>query len=125
MLLDYADELEADYHQYYNLDIYQMDRAKASRLLFQLPKDCRTYVKIEPSNQWGWEKEMLRHIMLWTHTLVWQNAAPAKKGEIGRWKRQQPELFTPPFMEKPTPRPKEQVVMDLDDMKALLNAPRV
>ena len=124
MLREYADELEADYQQYYNLDIYTAPRDKSARLLFQLPKDCRTYVKIEPSNQWSWDSEMLRHIMLWTHTLVWQKAAPSKKGEVNRWKKSQPELFYPPFMEKPDSKPKDQVTMDIDDLKDMLTKPR-
>lgn len=123
VLADALDEVEADFHQYYNLDIYLIERDKASRLLFQLPNESRTVIKSNPKAQWTVELELLRHILFSTQMTAWLNMSP-KKGQESQWKKLEPKLFSPEYLDEQE-RPKEQEAMYIDELKEFLNRKRV
>lgn len=117
------DELEADFQQYYNLDISQVPRARAARLLYQLPQNCRTFCKIEPANQWGWREILLNKANYTLELLAWQNTQDATK----KPPRNIPKPFIPDFMrnvDKTRTMSKDSVALDVDDMREFLSRPR-
>ncbi len=64
--MNYHDKLEADFQQYYNLNIeeeIQKDADRVSRLLEQLPQSSRTFVAISPAADWTWDKETQSRIL--------------------------------------------------------------
>lgn len=123
MRQQYFDELEADFQQYYNLDISQVPRQRAARLLFQLPQNCRTFCKIEPANQWGWNEILLNKATYALDILAWQNTQDATK----KPPRNVPKPFMPDFMrnvDKTRAINKDTVLMDVDEMREFLSRPR-
>lgn len=119
MRRDYPDELEADFQQYYGLDIATTPSERAARLLFQLPKTCRTFLKINPQLEWGWTEQLLNECAYALDLLVWTKTEDAMK----KHPTSKPEKFVPPFMPKPK-KDKDSVAMDIDDVKAFLTRPR-
>ena len=87
-----------------------------------MPTDGRTVVAVNPKMQWTMENELLRHILHATETTAWLNMSP-KKGQEASWRRMEPKLFSPSFLEE-NQRPKEQQAMDIDELKDFLNKPR-
>ena len=77
---------------------------RAARLLFQLPRDCRVYTKIDPAVQWGWQEAFLNKTNHLLELLLWQNATPSKKGAQAGHKRKQPKPFVPDFMKAKEPK---------------------
>lgn len=58
--------MEADFQQYYHLEIdkikYQ-DLARVSRLLGQLPPDSRIMTTLNPGKDWNWDRETQSRIL--------------------------------------------------------------
>lgn len=121
MRWQYPDQLEADFQQYYHLDIADVKPARAARLLFQLPQGCRVYAAIEPATQWGFFENFQNRMVFLLETIVWQNGYDPKKKALHKAK--QPKLFVPDFLKRPG-IDKDKVAADIDDIKVLLSRRR-
>lgn len=100
---------------------------RAARLLFQLPRSCRTFVAIEPANQWGWDEVFANKTTYLLELLLWQNGTPNKKGDRARHKASKPKAFVPEFMRGTVEASKINegvTVQTVDDVKSLLALPR-
>lgn len=60
--------LEADFQQYYGIDLIKMLRnggfSRFCRLAINLPQQSRFYVKLYPEVQWTWQEELLSNIFM-------------------------------------------------------------
>lgn len=73
--------------------------------------------------QWGWQEEFLRQILFKVDIVSWQLAKPGERKNMGKWKNAEPKIFEPEFLKK-TKTPKDQVAMDIDQLKEFLAKPR-
>lgn len=55
--------IEADFQQYYNLDIASLKFRRYARLLVNLPIESRFVQKYLPSKDWNWDKEVQSRIL--------------------------------------------------------------
>lgn len=55
--------IEADFQQYYNLDIASLKFCRYARLLMNLPIESRFVQKYLPSKDWDWDKEVQSRIL--------------------------------------------------------------
>ena len=55
--------IEADFQQYYNLDIASLKFRRYARLLVNLPIESRFVQKYLPSKDWDWDKEVQSRIL--------------------------------------------------------------
>lgn len=102
-----------------------MDRRRAARLLFQLPRECRVFTSINPSAQWGWSEVFANKTNHLLELLLWQNAYDPKKKS--QHKANRPKPFIPEFMkpeQPPSEISKEAETMTVDDVKSWLATPR-
>ena len=58
--------IEADFQQYYHLDVATLKFRRYARLLINLPMESRFIQKYSPFKDWNWDKEMQSQIL---HTL--------------------------------------------------------
>lgn len=96
-------------------------------MLFQLPRGCRVFKKLEPATEWGYDEIFLNKIVYLLDTIVWQNGTPTKAGEKAKHKQQQPKLFIPTFMKNKETKDgiaKDTVSLDVDEVKDILSRPR-
>lgn len=104
-----------------------MDKKKAARLLFQLPRECRVFTAVNPAAQWGWAENFANKQVYLLELLAWQNATPNTKAKRAVHMRQKPTLWTPPFMRDKLPQSeinKGSVKRTVDDVKSILALPR-
>ena len=97
--------------------------ARAARLLFQLPRNCRTFCAIQPANQWGWSEMLANKANYILEVLAWQNTKDGHK----KRPTNKPKMFVPDFIKKlERSRNKDPNVEthDIDDIKNILNKPR-
>lgn len=110
------------------MDIAQIDRRRAARLLFQLPRECRVYTAINPAAQWGWNETFANRMNYLLEIIIWQNATPQKKGQMAQHKQRKPKLFMPDFMKRQAAQQsgkgKDTPAMTVDDVKSILALPR-
>ena len=121
---EYFDELEADFQQYYNLNIELVPNKRAARLLFQLPPNCRVFTKIQPAVQWGWSENLANKMVYLLETLVWMKTKDAQK----KMPKNRPRMFRPDFMpplSEPGEIAKDATVHDTDDIAEILARKRV
>lgn len=87
VLNQWPDELEADFHQFFGLDIYELGVAgtettpgvlKVSRLLRQLPDGSRVRAKLSPDEVFDTKEHLLRMIEFDLRSMFW--ALCGKKG---------------------------------------------
>jgi hypothetical protein len=93
-------------------------------LLFQLPRNCRVFTKLQPAVQWGWSEIFANKMVYLLETLVWAKTKDAQK----KLPRHRPRLFAPDFMPQhsaPGEISKGAVVQTTDDVRAILARPRV
>jgi hypothetical protein len=91
--------------------------------MFQLPRQGRLFVKLDPTNQWTWQEVLLNKLNFNVEVLAWQNTKDATK----KPPQNQPKLFVPDFMrsiEGARAISKDAAVQDIDDVKAFLARPR-
>lgn len=96
-------------------------------MLFQLPRECRVFAKVQPATQWGWTENLLNKIEFHLATIAWQNATPSKPGAKAHHKTLQPKLFKPDFMPELNAGndiKRETMAADVDTIKDLLSRPR-
>lgn len=124
MRREHFDELEADFHEHYNLDVALVKTAKAARLMFQLPRSCRVFTVLHPAVQWGWGEVLTNKMVFLLETLVWMKTKDAQK----KMPQNKPKFYVPDFMQAP---PEESAinagkeVHTTDDIRDILSRPRV
>lgn len=124
MRWQHFDELEADFQQYYGLDVALVKPAHAARLLFQLPRNCRVFTAMSPSNQWGWDEILASKTNYLLEMLVWMKTKDAQK----KSPRNRPKPFVPEFMKlpvEPSPINNGAEAHYAEDIAAILAKPRV
>ena len=62
-LAEEFDLVEADFQQYYGLDVEEVDFWRYTRLLFQLPAESRFIRAHNPIKDWTWDKEIQSQIL--------------------------------------------------------------
>lgn len=91
LLRDSHDELEADFRQYYGLNLDDVGSAftfsHAANLAANLPKDSRCLVKIEPDLSWNSETWILRRIDYLLASIAYN---------LGGKSSQKPKILDPP-----------------------------
>lgn len=117
--MEHPDELEADFQQYYGLDIADVLPPRAARLMFQLPRECRVFAKIAPASQWGWNEIMLNKLTYLAELLVWMKTKDATK----KSPRNKPKPFVPDFMDQGKAT-KETDARSVDEIRDILARPR-
>lgn len=55
--------IEADFQQYYNLDVSEISFSRYARLLSQLPIESRYIQKYNSLKDWNWDKEIQSQIL--------------------------------------------------------------
>lgn len=55
--------IEADFQQYYNLDVSSLGFQRYARLLINLPLESRFVQKYSPFKNWDWDKEVQSRIL--------------------------------------------------------------
>ena len=119
--------MEADFQQYYGLDISTVDLCRASRLLFQLPVSGRVITTLNPKAQWGWQEFLANKTNFLLEMIVWQNATPTKPKDKAKHKAEKPKPFIPDFMKEPEPPSainEDSVAMLPHEIEQWLSLPR-
>ena len=82
------DLLEADFLQFYNVDICDIANSRIESLIINLPSESRFIRSLAPEIEWSWSDEMLSRILLAIESLteIIIKTQPRKKG------RHQPKL---------------------------------
>lgn len=94
--------------------------------MFQLPRECRTFAKINPAAQWGWSEMFLNKVTYLLELKLWQDT-PVKKGQTAAHNRRKPKPFVPDFLKSQQPESeinKETEKHTVDDIKSILALPR-
>lgn len=94
-------------------------------MLFQLPRGCRVFTKLQPANEWGWQEMLANKTTYLLELLLWQNAYDPKNK--ARHKANKPKPFVPPFLKPPketSPINNESQTHTVDDIKSILAQPR-
>lgn len=55
--------IEADFQQYYNIDVATLGFCRYARLLVNLPMESRFIQKYSPFKDWDWDKEVQSRIL--------------------------------------------------------------
>lgn len=100
-----------------------MPATRAARLMFQLPRTGRVFVKMDPTNQWGWPEVLLNKLNYNTEILAWQNTKDATK----KPPKNAPKLYVPEFMANivgAAAMTKDAAPKPVKDMKEFLARPR-
>lgn len=108
------------------MNIAAVDKRKAARLLFQLPRECRVYAAINPAVQWGWLENFANKTNYLLELKLWQDT-PVKKGEKAMHNRRKPTVFVPDFMkveQPPSEINKDAEKRSVSDIKSILDLPR-
>ena len=107
------------------MDVSAVKPARAARLLFQLPRQCRVFVKLQPSNEWSYNEVFANKTNYLLELLLWQNSYNPKKK--GKHLANKPKPFIPEFMKekkKPSAINNGSVKHTVDDIKSILALPR-
>lgn len=91
--------------------------------MFQLPRTGRVFVKLDPTNQWGWVEVLLNKLNYNAEILAWQNTKDASK----KPPKNAPKLYVPEFMADivgAKAMTKDAAPRPVADMKAFLARPR-
>lgn len=124
MRWQHFDELEADFQQYFGLNVAFVKPARAARLMYQLPKTSRLFSAINPAMQWGWREILANKANYLLDTIIWQNS---NEGVKKHKQTPHPKIFVPDFMKKAMGDEgikKDTVALDVDEVKHLLSRPR-
>lgn len=90
--------IEADFQQYYHLDVLSIGFRKYTRLLVNLPSESRFVTKYSPFRDWNWDREIQAQIL---HVLdiISVNYVNANRKK-GAKKAKAPELAQPEYVKK-------------------------
>lgn len=94
--------------------------ARAARLLFQLPSDCRVFSALYPANKWGWSEVLQNKANYLLEVLAWQKA---NEGVKQSKQTEKPKLFMPDFMKEKVVQ-KDIEIHTTEDIREILNRPR-
>jgi hypothetical protein len=118
----HADELRADFQQYYGLNIdcmgYKYSLTHAAVLVEQLPSNSRVYCAIDPGAAWGWQEHLQALQLNALNWLVWSKTKDAEK------KRNKPKPVQAPSKKHKRLAVGDSVVLPLDDYCKKLSKPR-
>ena len=128
MRVKYPDQLEADFQQYYGLDIAKVDKERASRLACQLPRQSRVLIAMDQANLWSNSDIELIQIANGIETIKWQLSNQGSR----RRRTSPPKPYIPEELRtlaKRAQREKTTKSQDLephtiDEMKQILARPR-
>lgn len=110
--------VEADFQQFYNLDISQLGFRRYARLLINLPMESRFMQKQSPFKDWNWDKEMQSQILHALDMLAAMYANSHRKK--GAKPIKPPELVQPDYVIKAKKQAKEDKKVDnQEDQKDL------
>ena len=103
--------IEADFQQYYNLDISTLGFRRYARLLLQLPMQARFMQKYSPFKDWNWDREVQTQILHSIDALATMYAnSHRKKGSVPL---KTPPLIQPDYVEKAKKEAKNKKREDL------------
>ena len=121
--IKYPDELEADFQQYYNLNINCVQNDRVRRLTYQLPAESRIMIKLQPANEWNYDRLLLSKIE-YSIERVYYSLFSSKENKLPK-----PELFMPPeikeLIAKQKAEEKKQILYEIDNINEFLSRPRV
>ena len=97
--------IEADFQQYYGLDVSLLGFRRYARLLLQLPPESRMVQKYSPFKDWNWDREVQSQILhaIDTFAAMFANAN-RKKGAKPIKAQEQPQ---PDYVKKAKKEVKE------------------
>ena len=98
--------VEADFQQYYNLDVSTLKFQRFARLLANLPPESRLIQKYSPFKDWTWDKEMQSQILHTLDTIVTMYANAHRKK--GRAPMKNPPQVQPDYVEEAKKNAKKQ-----------------
>ena len=90
--------IEADFQQYYHLDIAEVKFRRYARLLLNLPPESRMVQKYSAFKDWNWDKEVQVQILHSLDVLVAMYANSHKKKSTAPIKA--PPLIQPKYVEE-------------------------
>lgn len=90
--------IEADFQQYYNLDVSTLKFRRYARLLVNLPMQSRFVQKYLESKDWDWDKEVHSRILMMLDLISCQLSNMFKKK--GTKPRKPAEQFQPDYVKK-------------------------
>ena len=90
--------IEADFQQFYNLDVGKLKFQRYARLLINLPRESRFIQKYLDFKDWTWEKEVQSQILraIEAFTAVYVNSNRKK----GTKKAKVPDLMEPDYVKQ-------------------------
>lgn len=110
--------IEADFQQYYNLDVSQLGFRRYARLLINLPPESRFMQRYSPFKDWSWDKEVQVQILHSIDVLSAMYANSHRKK--GAKPLKPPELIQPEYVAKAKKQAKEdKKATNQDDQKDL------
>lgn len=115
------DIIEADFQQFYNLDVSKVGFRRYARLLLNLPEESRFIRKYAPLKDWNWDRETQSQILLAIQNLgkIYIDAN-RKKGRprTPEIKQMQPD-YVAEAKKKIERERKEDAGMDLEEFKKI------
>lgn len=113
--------IEADFQQFYKLDVRSLKFQRYARLLTNLPAESRFFRKQIESKDWDWDKEVQSRILLMLDTISCQLANMTKKK--GAKPAKPGEQFQPDYVKEAKKKFKlqkrENNREELDDLKSI------
>lgn len=90
--------MEADFQQYYNLDVSQLPFRRYARLFTNLPEGSRVVCKYSDFQDWNWDREIQTQILHTLDSIVVMYANVHRKK--GTRPHEVPPLAQPDYVEK-------------------------
>ena len=90
--------IEADFQQFYHLDVSNLGFQRYARLLVNLPVESRFVCKYSPFKDWNWDREIQSQILHAVDTIATMYANAHKKKGAATIKT--PPLPQPDYVEK-------------------------
>lgn len=100
------DLIEADFQQFYHLDVSELGFQRYARLLLQLPAESRFVRKVSPFKDWSWDKEIQSQILHTMDTIAVMYANSHRKK--GAQPLKVPPQTQPDYVEKAKKGAKEE-----------------
>ena len=115
--------IEADFQQYYNIDIATLKFCRYARLLVNLPMESRFFRQYVESKDWNWDKEVQSRILLMLDIISCQISNMGKKK--GAKPRKPDEQFQPSYVKEAKKhaerKKKEANLEEMEDLRAIFS----
>ena len=98
--------IEADFQQYYHLDLSKIRFRRYARLLLNLPAESRFFRKYSPLEDWNWDKEVQTQILHALDQISCQLANMFR--DKGKKKAKPQELMQPEYVKKAKEKMREE-----------------